>query len=75
MLESDVNWAVKFLASRREFSHSFDQYLKQVCLPYNLIHHRLLKTRPAEKMSYRERKRACLFNLSERCTIFLWVVL
>ncbi|PAV81096.1 hypothetical protein WR25_24873 isoform B [Diploscapter pachys] len=30
MLESDVNWAVKFLASRREFSHSFDQYLKQI---------------------------------------------
>ena len=56
MLESDVNWAVKFLASRREFSHSFDQYLKQVCLPYSLMHCRLLKVQPTEENCHIERE-------------------
>lgn len=30
MLDSDAFWAVKFLAQSREFTHSFDTYLKHV---------------------------------------------
>ncbi|CAB3404907.1 unnamed protein product [Caenorhabditis bovis] len=30
MLESDALWAVKFLARNREFSHSFDNFLKHI---------------------------------------------
>lgn len=32
MLDSDARWAVKFLAQSREFSHSFETYLKHVSL-------------------------------------------
>lgn len=34
-LDSDAQWAVKYLASKREFSQSFEHYLKQV--GYNLF--------------------------------------
>lgn len=30
MMESDAAWAVKYLASRREFSHSFETYLRHI---------------------------------------------
>ncbi|KJH47695.1 HEAT repeat protein [Dictyocaulus viviparus] len=30
MLESDVAWCIKYLASKREFTHSFDSFLKQI---------------------------------------------
>lgn len=30
-LDSDALWAIKYLASKREFSQSFEHYLKQVC--------------------------------------------
>uniref|UniRef100_A0A8R1HHJ2 Nipped-B protein n=1 Tax=Caenorhabditis japonica TaxID=281687 RepID=A0A8R1HHJ2_CAEJA len=30
MLDSDARWAVKFLAQSREFSHSFETYLKHI---------------------------------------------
>ncbi|VDM70639.1 unnamed protein product, partial [Strongylus vulgaris] len=29
MLESDVAWCIKYLAAKREFTHSFDTFLKQ----------------------------------------------
>ncbi|VDK57079.1 unnamed protein product [Cylicostephanus goldi] len=32
MLESDVAWCIKYLAAKREFTHSFDTFLKQVLL-------------------------------------------
>lgn len=31
LLDSDALWIVKYLASKREFSQSFEHYLKQVC--------------------------------------------
>uniref|UniRef100_A0A158P7D5 Nipped-B protein n=1 Tax=Angiostrongylus cantonensis TaxID=6313 RepID=A0A158P7D5_ANGCA len=30
MLESDVAWCIKYLAAKREFTHSFDSFLKQI---------------------------------------------
>ncbi|CAJ0606280.1 unnamed protein product [Cylicocyclus nassatus] len=30
MLESDVAWCIKYLAAKREFTHSFDTFLKQI---------------------------------------------
>jgi L-2-hydroxyglutarate oxidase LhgO len=32
LLDSDAAWIVKYLASKREFSQSFEHYLKQVCI-------------------------------------------
>ncbi|KAK5981899.1 hypothetical protein GCK32_014955 [Trichostrongylus colubriformis] len=32
MLESDVAWCIKYLAAKREFTHSFDSFLKQVSI-------------------------------------------
>ena len=31
ILDLDAAWIVKYLASKREFSQSFENYLKQVC--------------------------------------------
>ncbi|KAK6732347.1 hypothetical protein RB195_016622 [Necator americanus] len=30
MLDSDVAWCIKYLAAKREFTHSFDSFLKQI---------------------------------------------
>ena len=31
LLDSDAAWVVKYLAANREFSQSFQHYLKHVC--------------------------------------------